>query len=436
MNVHTIKLLLRGKAQVEEHSTSLPAATDHIFLDKSFYIFSKKASEDPRKSGRCEVSKNKEFDGTLHGSYSFPFTIPFPTSVEWRYPTQAKGSLDSQTKPVLTYETPPSFREKRVASAVVYELVCEVKHGALRSHSRTMTEIIFTPKKVSPPASEKRQIAYREDALLPWPLADPDGWHALPAVMIRGQYQSRPVEAKCILHLAKPVHALPLVGLISTPKLGFYQLSFTRGTIIPCFFSLSCHNFAFLEALATPHTINFHLFREIGHLVQTPLKEKGGKRANTRTTKRAHIAKAVWWKPPKMDTPPALTEIFLEGEVHLPKSLLSSCDFPLFMIEYTMELLPFTLASFTPTREFLVNGVSDAQGLEGEIYESLVKQVVDITNFHEFGPVPKPFTIPVTGELARGITVDDPSTTFSAFGSSLTGLNATPYLNAELPFLT
>ncbi|KAF5364339.1 hypothetical protein D9756_000188 [Leucocoprinus leucothites] len=184
-------------------------------------------------------------------------------------------------------------------------------------------------------------------------------------------------------------------------------------TIIPCFLSLSCHDFTFLEALATPYTINFALFRYIRHATQGSTRRKEKERASeeiaARATRPALVAKAVWWKPPKTDAPLSLKERFLEGEVHLPKALVSSCDFPLFNIEYAIELLPFILPSFTPSRETQWNGVADGQEKKDEAYASLVKQAVDITSFHEFGPVPVAFTTRVAG----GVAGDKPDDAYS-----------------------
>ncbi|KAJ3567566.1 hypothetical protein NP233_g6286 [Leucocoprinus birnbaumii] len=199
MNVHSIKLAIRGKAHFAENPTRI--ATGHIFLYRSYTIYRKQTSRDPGENGRCEVSKNRVFDGNLHGSYSFPFSIAFPTTVEWRYHTQEKSLRNAQAKPVFTCTTSPSFREQSTTSAIIYEIEFEVKHGALKSRSKTVAEILYTPKKVSPPASVKRQIAYREGALLPGPSADTDGWQALPALITRGQFRFRPVEATCIVRL-------------------------------------------------------------------------------------------------------------------------------------------------------------------------------------------------------------------------------------------
>ncbi|KAJ3567569.1 hypothetical protein NP233_g6285 [Leucocoprinus birnbaumii] len=394
MNVHSIQLFLRGKIQVEVNSTPLSVANDYIFLDKSHFIYSKKAFGDPRGNGQCNMSKNRSYDGSFHGSYSFPFAIPFPTSIEWRNNVQGEDRWIAQARPVFPYDFPPSFREKRAVSTITYEIGLAVKHGTLRSRSKMSTEVTYLPKTISPPASEKRQTSYREGALLPGPSADPDGWEALPAAVIQGIYQSRPVEATCTLYLAQP-------------------LSFTRGTTIPCFLFSSSHDHAFLEALTTPHAVDFRLFRTIE---RSPQGSSKGKETEM-TTQPTQVAKAVWWRPPKTDTPLGLTERCLEGEVHLPKSLVSSCRFPLFIIKYSMELLPFNLPTFASSNDISSNQTASIQGLGDKRPDSLVKRIVEITNFHEFGPLPVPFT-------SRG---DNEATV----NSSLTGEGSIPLWSAR-----
>lgn len=45
------------------------------------------------------------------------------------------------------------------------------------------------PKLVAPPASEMRQLAYREGAVLPGPERDPVGWHPVPPVTLSGRFR-------------------------------------------------------------------------------------------------------------------------------------------------------------------------------------------------------------------------------------------------------
>lgn len=130
---------LRGKVQVVEGfvTSSSLVAKDYVFLDHSHTLYSKRTSSDPHRNGQCDISKNKEFNGTLHGSYSFPFSLPFPETVEWNNKgRQGQDSRNASMIPVLSYDPPPSFREKNMSSAVVYEFGVVITHGALRSKSR------------------------------------------------------------------------------------------------------------------------------------------------------------------------------------------------------------------------------------------------------------------------------------------------------------
>lgn len=100
--------------------------------------------------------------------------------------------------------------------------------------------------------------------------------------------------------------------------------------------------------------------------------------------------------------------------------MVPSCDFPLFNVEvfksifiqpivvltkfvqHTMELLPFTLFSFTQTRKLPITSITEAREPIGETYEPLVKQVIEITSFHEHGPVPVAFIPQVAGGDKEG----------------------------------
>lgn len=65
----------------------------------------------------------KKFDGKLAGSYSWPFSFPFPQEA----PAGGAGSASP---------TPQSFAEKHVRGSVQYELVLRMSHGILRSDSK------------------------------------------------------------------------------------------------------------------------------------------------------------------------------------------------------------------------------------------------------------------------------------------------------------
>jgi hypothetical protein len=62
---------------------------------------------------------------------------------------------------------------------------------------RINTRIVYMPKSIAPPASEKRQLVYREGSFLPTPKNDPEGWHAIPTVNIRGMFRDRAAFISC-----------------------------------------------------------------------------------------------------------------------------------------------------------------------------------------------------------------------------------------------
>ncbi|KXN92302.1 hypothetical protein AN958_08533 [Leucoagaricus sp. SymC.cos] len=368
VNIHSIKLTLKGNARTRDAVAYSPV-NEHTFLDCSYLLYSRKTSGNPRWNGQCNTSRNKESDGTLHGSYSFPYYFPFPTSSEWKPLPTENTSKAGPASPVLSYSPPPSFSENGSSWSVSYKLGMVVTHGALRSKSKTTTEIIYLPRRVSPPASERRQAAYREGALIPGPCVDPNGWYTF------CPWQSPYVARSLRFHFDQ----------LSSPSV---QLSYTRGTVIPCYMKLSSPDISFLNALASPRAVNLALFRTISH------SQMG--QGISSIDKSAPLVSAVWWSPPKTEFPLDAGKRHLEGEVHLSKTMVSSCDFPLFNIEYTLALLPFTIPSFKSTLDLSSDHASHPE-YDNRDHRQLLKCTVEITTFHEYGPIPVSFTSPASG---------------------------------------
>lgn len=61
-----------------------------------------------------------------------------------------------------------------------------------------MTQFGYFSMQQPTPSSPLRQLAYRDNTDIPGPYLDPDGWHALEPVQIRGTvFGERSVDAKC-----------------------------------------------------------------------------------------------------------------------------------------------------------------------------------------------------------------------------------------------
>jgi hypothetical protein len=137
--------------------------------------------------------------------YRFPFAFAFPTE-----------TITTNEIQTVMREPPPSFFEIQSAVMIQYNLKLTFVRGKLKTDSRygsgfwlqqalhdqfspyrINTRIVYMPKSIESPASEKRQLAYREGSFLPAPKKDPEGWHPIPAVNIRGKFRDREAFISC-----------------------------------------------------------------------------------------------------------------------------------------------------------------------------------------------------------------------------------------------
>ncbi|KIM35167.1 hypothetical protein M413DRAFT_449876 [Hebeloma cylindrosporum] len=258
--------------------------------------------------------------------------------------------------PGLFYPTPGNFAERNVSVRVQYELLVRIIHGRFRPDSKIHTNIAYLPVLKPLPFSLKRREAYETNALPPGPLQDPEGWFALPKSVIKGQLGGRQVQVDCTLHLATP-------------------LCYTRGSLIPCFLTLSSEDSDALSSLSTPTSPFVRLTRRLQHFsprggtnsegrqdselfagredpsspytwIVPPAGDSSGKSGSLNSIKHG-VGVAKWWVPPKG----VLQDTFvrhLEGEIHLESDLHPSSSCPLFVIEYFVEMYPFVSAGFEP----------------------------------------------------------------------------------------
>lgn len=75
------------------------------------------------------------------------------------------------------------------------------------------TSVVYMPKVVAPPASQARQTAYEEGAILPGPRNDPGGWHAVAPVTLSGRFRDREAQVSCDVCLLR-VLALSMALLL------------------------------------------------------------------------------------------------------------------------------------------------------------------------------------------------------------------------------
>ncbi|TFK22449.1 hypothetical protein FA15DRAFT_559352, partial [Coprinopsis marcescibilis] len=419
----------------------------------------------------------KAFDGVFgSGIYRFPFSIPFPThtnistrSPSWKdsdpsspiSPTEvARSSVKTGSiSPFLSgnpgeadgtqamaqarleggsqalepvdpdvHMLPPSFLERNVPANTKYELTLCITHGMLRSDTRQAQThvlalnipIVYTPSFEPPPTPIARQSAYREGAMVPSPMVDPEGWSTLPSIMISGTLmEQRTVSVQCTLSLAKPP-------------------SYARGTVVPCYLALASHDVHALNALSTPRVQNVRLARTIRYcrslaeakaqvqqltsmVHQVPgysggkVKGKGKARDTGRSTRWSYLLQeqsvmlneseddpytiteemeqAVWWFPPKGDVQQTPTERILEGEIHLAEDLCPSSPFPAFLVQYAIEIMAFQSSIFRPDEGNPISKGKGKQGLSSPVGPVYLRQpVVVATVSRSDEPVPTSFT--------------------------------------------
>jgi len=84
--------------------------------------------------------------------------------------------------------------------------------SCLFSYDRLHATLGYIPNIQPGPPSLLRQLAYQENSDLLGPDADPEGWHTLEPVRIRGTiFNERSVDAKCIVSYQGPFPTMTLI---------------------------------------------------------------------------------------------------------------------------------------------------------------------------------------------------------------------------------
>ncbi|RDB20162.1 hypothetical protein Hypma_012959 [Hypsizygus marmoreus] len=292
--INAISLSVRGRI-----ITAVTEDGSFPFLDHSVTLWSK-AHGDPR---HASYTQNIKHEGKLTpGEYSWPFSVPFPTTVP----------LPGDTTP---HQIPQTFLEREALVTVQYDLILRIGRGALRPDKIITVPIVYIPKIVPEAPSPLRQLAYHEASPLLGPSADPEGWLTLPTVVVHGSPSDGPAKTECKLSIASP-------------------LCYARGTVIPCSLTLRSQYPRALDDIAAPEAIIVKLTRRVKHSQLGLLQAVRKPKIQTKV-----VETAVWWPSSDISTDPS--ERRMEGEIHLSRRLLSSSDFPPFVVDYFVEFLAF-----------------------------------------------------------------------------------------------
>ncbi|KAF9068961.1 hypothetical protein BDP27DRAFT_1522613 [Rhodocollybia butyracea] len=262
-----------------------------------------RSTETPRTPSPSEgVSGTK-----LFGDCVWNFSIPLPKKV-------------SVGKSNMQYRLPETFSERDLAASVQYDLTIHISRGKLRSDSQIRTPFGYVPSsKPDPPTSVLRQLAYQQNLPIPPPSADPRGWKTLGTCRAKGTIlQNRPADVQCTLSLASP-------------------LCYTRGSIIPCSFSLSSRDPQALDMIMASDCIEVHLQRKVAYSCAPGLE----KRKVAEQESFREFGKAVWWPSPTIQRDPYTRH--LDGEIKIPKDLRPTSLIDHFSISYSVILRSFNI---------------------------------------------------------------------------------------------
>jgi len=189
-----------------------------------------------------------------------------------------------------------------------------------------------------------------------------------------------------------------------------WQLSYTRGTPIPCLLSVACSDKQALDLFFTPASTSVHLFREVSYgadetpssagagpssasssstYLRTPLSNattSSPKQAPKLALRKARtcVASAVWWN--RRDNlhcdvdDEGRARLRMEGEIHIPKELPPSFAFGPFKMKYSIVMLPFYATAFEP--------------IDPADKEPIFLTNVEIATLHAYGSNPRSYAPP------------------------------------------
>ncbi|KAJ7512871.1 hypothetical protein B0H11DRAFT_1947754 [Mycena galericulata] len=249
------------------------------------------------------------------GDCSWPFSIDIPKEVIIPDPDNPGA--------VRSYSLPQTFLERNTRASAHYSISVQIVRSGIfsREDNEHETMFVYVPALRPDPPSPLRQLAYQENAPIPGPEIDQDGWHTCPPVILKGTvFNDRKVEVQCVLSLSKP-------------------LSYTRGSVIPCSIIYTCRDVQALNLLCTPSATNVCLHRQVKC---RSLSLRIG--SSLAVDDVEEISRAVWW--PARSGPQYQDSRKFEGEIHLPKHLKPTSAISHFTLQYFVVILPIKVTGF------------------------------------------------------------------------------------------
>ncbi|KAI1792706.1 hypothetical protein LXA43DRAFT_311003 [Ganoderma leucocontextum] len=276
-------------------------------------------SETLWKSSSSESSSGSAShnDSKLVGEHSWPFLLNLPNVCQ----------LPSRNGSMEAFPLPASFSERMARNHIQYQVIVTVHRSRFRVDSTLGTVVGYLPIIRPGPPSMARQLAYLENTPLPGPDADPDGWHCLDPLQVRGSvFSTREVDARCTFALAKP-------------------LSYTRGNAIPCVMVVETTDPQALDLLSAPRSLVVRLLRQIA-TGEAALSAPGTRLPSLDFERIVQeVATAVW----RADGARKPHVRVLHGEIHLPPGLKPTCRLgSKFELSYSVAVYTPKAVAFQP----------------------------------------------------------------------------------------
>ncbi|KAJ3830098.1 hypothetical protein EV361DRAFT_382627 [Lentinula raphanica] len=306
-SINTVVVSISGKI--------LSGARQHVFFEYSQPLWS--LTSDGHKS-----------ESRLQGQYDWPFSLHLPKEV-----TMTVGTKDVPR--VDVFRLPQTFMERHARASIHYEIVARFARGLLKTDYRIIAPFVYIPIIRPEPTLPLRLEAYERNIAIPGPLADPEGWHTLAPVQIRGKLLNRlPIEVSisCRLSLALP-------------------LSYTRGSVIPLQLDIQSNDVQTLETISSPHSVICRLRR----IFKFNPEENKTVDPKSRREELEHSELATWW-PSIQSSSEKDTQRTLSGEMILSSDLMPTTYIGRFQLEYAVVLFPFDANSFQPESNDILTG--------------------------------------------------------------------------------
>ncbi|KAK0480075.1 hypothetical protein IW261DRAFT_110475 [Armillaria novae-zelandiae] len=344
-SIKMIKITMQGKLLTGQSSDSW------IFLEETKVLWAR-GMGNPRAS---PSSFNENYRGKMVGKYDWDFSLSIPAEV-----TAPPGSSSSMTSQGSgPFRLPQTLLERNIRTGIQYELCVSIKRSRFHPTARIQTMFGYVPLIRPAAPSLLRQLAYQEHSPLLGPDADPDGWQQVSSFTVKGTvFKDREVQVNCVVSLAKP-------------------LCYTRGTVIPCFITLTSADTQALNLLAVPSCIPIRLRRHVTDYSPdfAPNSPTEFRRPNTTNVPKRwkvtseDLGTGVWW-PVREDGQEHSKR--LNGEIKLSQNLKSTCVIGNFVVQYSVVVLPFSATAF----------VSEDLG------KPLAEFDIEIATAHASGPRP------------------------------------------------